>query len=63
MGYYSERTCPECLSIPCTDLCGVECECNEEYHEDCAADECECYEDYHEDCADDECECRHHEGN
>ena len=48
MGYYSERTCPECLSIPCTDLCGVECEC---------------YEDYHEDCADGECKCRHHEGN
>lgn len=41
MGYYSERTCPECLSIPCTDLCGVECECNEE-HFDCIGGRCEC---------------------
>jgi len=46
MGYYSERTCPECLSIPCTWYCGVECECSDGNegidHDECTDDECEC---------------------
>ena len=42
MRYHPDNICPECYSIPCTDECGVECECDEDYHEDCTADECEC---------------------
>jgi hypothetical protein len=41
MRYHPDNICPECLSIPCDDLCGVECECDGE-HYDCIFDECEC---------------------